>query len=257
MLDTIAKDFAKRKFEKVDDVIGVLLVGSASLGYVDNLSDVDLEVIVTEKLYRRVRACPEAYEHYREVHISWEWMTFQEFASQLKGWKDDIDLWVYAKSKVLHDPKHKLQNFLSRYRRYPKKIWLEKLFYYWYFATGCAPYDSGKAIQRGDLITAQLYLSQAMEYYTALIFILNRSFVPYRKWRLKELQNLPYKPRDYEEKLHKILTTTNWREKEFLIKQNIIIELISDLKNELSRAGISKEMLENPWKFKINYVPRT
>jgi hypothetical protein len=116
--------------------------------------------------------------------------------------------------------------------------------------------DSGKAIQRGDLITAQLYLSQAMEYYTALIFILNHSFVPYRKWRFKEMQNLPYKPENYEEKLHKILTTTNWTKKEFGIKQNIIIELTSDLKKELFRTGISKEMLENLWEFKTNYVPR-
>jgi hypothetical protein len=257
MLETIAKDFARMKFGKLDGVIGVLLVGSASLGYVDNLSDVDLEVVVSEKLYRKVRKRPEVCEQHREINISWEWMMFQEFASQLKDWKDDIDLWVYAKSKVLHDPKRKLQNFLSRYRRYPKKIWLEKLFHYWHFATGCAPYDSEKAIQRGDLITAQLYLSQAMEYYTALVFILNRSFVPYRKWRLKELQNLPYKPEDYEEKLQKILTTTNWTEEEFKTKQNIIGKLISDLRNELARTGISKEMLENPWKFKITYVPRT
>jgi predicted nucleotidyltransferase len=57
MLYTIAKDFVKTKFEKADGVIGVLLVGSASLGYVDNLSDIDLEVVVTEKLYRRIRAC--------------------------------------------------------------------------------------------------------------------------------------------------------------------------------------------------------
>lgn len=257
MLNTVAEDFVEAKFKKMDGVIGVLLVGSTSLGYIDELSDVDLEVVVTDKLYRKVRACFEGYEQHRGINISWEWMTFEEFVSQMKGWKDDIDLWVYSKSKILYDPKLRLANFLHQYRHYPKKIWLEKLFLYWYFATAHAPYDSGKAIQRGDLITAQLYLNQAMEYYTTLIFILNHSFVPYRKWRLKEFQKLSYKPEDYEEKQCKILTVTNWTGKEFETKQGIINELVSKLEEKLLEAGISKEKLENPWKFKVTYVPRT
>jgi hypothetical protein len=257
MLNAIAKDFVEAKFKKLDDVTGVLLMGSTPLGYADGLSDVDLEVVATNKLYNEVKACCEVSEQYRGISVSWEWMTFEELASQFKDWKDDIDLWVYSKSKILHDPKHRVENLLSKYERYPKKIWLEKLFLYGHFATAQAPYDSGKSIQRGDLITAQLCLNQAMEYYTALIFILNHSFVPYRKWRLKEFKKLGYKPENYEEKLCTILTTTNWTRKEFETKQVIINELVSELEKELAKAGVSKERLENPWKFKVTYVPRT
>jgi predicted nucleotidyltransferase len=241
----------------MDDVIGVLLVGSASIGYIDALSDVDMEVVVTEDLYRKMDGNYEGFERYREASISWEFMTFEEFASQLKDWKDDIDLWVYSKSKILYDPKDELESTLSRYKHYPKNIRLEKLFLYWYFATAHAPYDSGKAIQRNDLITAQLYLNQAMEYYLALVFILNHSFVPYRKWRLREMQKLPYKPEKYEEKLHKILTAKNWTKKEFETKQEIINELVLELRGRLLEAGVSKEKLDDPWKFKVTYVPRT
>jgi predicted nucleotidyltransferase len=257
MLETVAKDFVRERFGKRDGVVGVLLVGSAALGYVDNLSDIDLEVVTTDKLYREVEACPEVSAQYRGIDVSWEWMTFKEFACQLTNWEDDIDLWIYSKSKILLDNKNTLRNFLHKYKHYPKKIWLDKLFHYWFFATGNAPYDSGKAIQRGDLTTAQLYLNQAIEYYTALIFILNNKFVPYRKWRLKELEHLAYLPVDFKENLHAILTVRNWTEEEFKVKQEIINELARSLEKELAKAGISTEKLQNPWKFKVPYVPRT
>lgn len=180
----------------------------------------------------------------------------KEIEEELKDWKDDIALWVYSKAKILFDSTNKIRSVLSRYSHYPEHVWREKLFLYWFFATGCAPYDSGKAIQRRDLLTAQLYLCQALEYYTALIFIMNRSFVPYRKWRLKELKKLSYFPRNYETIMNKILTVKKWTKREFESKQTIILNLSDDLKKKLQQAGLSKERLENPWKFKVAYVPR-
>lgn len=255
MLPTIAKEFVNMKFEKTDGVVGVLLIGSASIGYVDALSDIDLKIVLTEDLCRKAgETCGS--EQFSGVDIWWEWMTLKELENALKDWKDDVDLWVYSKSKILYDPKHKIQNLLAKYRQYPKKIWLEKLFFYWYFATGDAPYDSGKAIQRNDLTSAQLYLTQAMEYYTALIFILNHSFVPYRKWRLRELRKLAYKPENYEENMLKILTARSWTKKEFEDKQHIVNELAVNLEWKLVEAGIAEEKVKNPWKFKVAYVPR-
>ena len=174
----------------------------------------------------------------------------------LKDWRNDIDLWVYSKSTLLFDLNHKLKILLAKYKRYPKNIWLEKLFLYWYYATGNAPYDSGKAVQRNDLISAQLYLTQAVEYYTALIFILNKSFVPYRKWRLQELEKLEYKPEDYTEILRRILMTEKWTKQEFESKQGIINNLVSKLEKKLLDVGIIKEKLENPWRFKVTSTPR-
>lgn len=251
-----SKEFVVQKFVKLDGVIGVLLVGSASLGYVDDLSDIDLEVIAKDNLYNRVKKALEDQEEYQGVSVTWEWMRFDELESTIKHWKDDIDLWVYSKCKVLHDPEHKVRSLLARYRHYPNNIWLEKLFLYWYFATGNAPYDSEKAIRRGDFLTAQLCLNQAMEYYTSLIFILNKSFVPYRKWRLKELDKLTYKPERYQETLRKILSVNNWTREEFETKQEIISELVESLKEKLLEGGMPKDKLENPWKFKISYIPR-
>lgn len=244
------------KLARIDSVKGVLLVGSASLGYADSGSDVDMEVLVTEEFYKKAGTAVEECESYKGVDISWEWMTFEELEETLKGWKNDVDLWVYSRARILYDPERELENLFAKYRRYLEKIWREKLFQYWYFATGNAPYYSGKALQRNDLMTAQLYLTQAMEYYTALIFILNEHFVPYRKWRLKEFDKLTYKPKNYKENFRKILTTTGWTGKEFEIKQSIIDNLVSELEKKLKAVGIIEEKLKNPWKFKAPAIPR-
>lgn len=256
LLGEIAKDFVQLKLAKTDGVLGVLLVGSSSFGYADSSSDIDLEVFVTKESYSRMRRACEAYESYRGTNISWEWMTLQELEDALRDWRNDVDLWVYSKSTILLDLGGKLKKMLARYKRYPKRIWLKKVFLYWYYATGHAPYDSGKAIQRKDLTIAQLYLTQAMEYYTALIFILNKNFVPYRKWRLRELEKLKYKPRDYTQMLRKILTTEKWTRQEFEAKQSIINELVSELEKKLLDAGLLEEKLKNPWKFKVGSMPR-
>lgn len=255
MLQTVAEEFAKMRFGNMDGVIGVLLTGSVVTDYVDDLSDIDLQVVASAELCGCVEeAC--GFERFRNVDVGWEWVTLEELEAALKDWRDDINLWVYSKAKILFDSQDKIENVLSRYRQYPKQIWLEKLYLYWFFATSYAPYDSEKAIQRGDLITAQQYLNQAIEYYTALIFIINRSFVPYRKWRLKELKKLAYIPHNYENIVIKILTAKNWTKTEFEEKQNILLNLATQLKKMLQQAGVPEEKLENPWKFKVTYVPR-
>lgn len=256
MLQSVAREFVEAKFDNLSGVIGVLLVGSASFDCINGLSDIDLEVVATHELYSKVGRIYEGFEKFRGVEVTWEWMTLEELEGQLKDWRDDMDLWVYSRSKILYDPEHKVEGLLAQYRRYKKAVWLEKLFLYWYLATANAPYDSGKAIQRGDLVTAQLHLVQAMEYYTSLVFILNKSFVPYRKWRLKELSKLAYKPRNYEENLRKILTVQKWSRKKLESKQDIVNELTKNLESKLLEAGVPKAKLKDPWKFKISYVPR-
>jgi predicted nucleotidyltransferase len=256
LLSEVAKDFVQLKLARADGVLGVFLVGSSSVGYADSSSDIDLEVYVTKESFGRMGRAYGAYELFRGTDISWEWMTLQELEGKLRDWRNDVDLWVYSKSTILLDKGDKLEELLARYKQYPKKVWLEKLFLYWYYATGNAPYDSGKAIQRKDLTNAQLYLTQAMEYYTALIFILNKSFVPYRKWRLREMEKLKYRPTGYTQTLRKILTTTKWTKQEFEAKQEIINNLVSELKKRLLESGVVTEKLDNPWKFKVASNPR-
>ncbi len=251
----IAKDFVRSRFSGKDGVLGVLLVGSTSSGYNDSSSDVDLEVIATQDLCRKIGSTC-GHERYQDLDVWWECLTLDELQNELKDWKNDINLWVFSKSQILLDPERKIRRTLSHYRQYPNEVWLEKLFLYWFVATGHAPYDSGKSLQRGDLLTTQLYLTEALEYYMALVFILNRSFLPYRKWRLNEFRKLAYRPMKFEDRLRRILTTNEWTKEEFEAKQLIVFELAKELEQTLQQSGVSGDKIKNPQKFKITYVPQ-
>ena len=254
MYREIAQDFVGSRFRGMEGLLGVLLVGSASLGYTDEFSDIDLELVASDELFRSVGEDCGSEKHLGK-DIWWEWMTLNELLEEIRDWREDASLWVYSKSTILYDS-GELEKLLARYKEYPENVWHQKLFTYWYIATGHAPYDSGRAISRGDLLTAQFYLSAAMEYYTALVFVLNRSFVPYRKWRPIELDKLQYTPRDFREKLRTILTTKSWHRQEFKAKQGIVNGLATELEPRLLDAGLPVEKIRDPWKFKASYFPR-
>jgi hypothetical protein len=133
-----AEEFVEQKFRGANEVLGVLLTGSAASSYPDAGSDIDLEVIATENQCMQIGdTC--GFEHYHDVDISWEWVTLKELENELKDWKDDVDLWVYSRSKVLHDTRRGVEAILSEYKQYPTEVWRDKLFLYWFFATGSVP----------------------------------------------------------------------------------------------------------------------
>jgi predicted nucleotidyltransferase len=72
LLSEVAKYFVPLKLARVYGVLGVLLVGSSSVGYADSSSDIDLEVFVTEQSYNKMRRTREAFESYRGTDISWK-----------------------------------------------------------------------------------------------------------------------------------------------------------------------------------------
>jgi predicted nucleotidyltransferase len=77
MFQSVAMEFVEAKFGNLGGVLGVLLVGSASFDCVDRLSDIDLEVVATQKLYRKVSRSCEGFERFKDVEITWEWMTLE------------------------------------------------------------------------------------------------------------------------------------------------------------------------------------
>lgn len=93
LLREAAEDFVRLKLAKADGVVGVILVGSSSIGYADKSSDIDLEVFVTKESYNRKIRVQENFEFYREKAVSWEWMTVEELEDALEDWKNDVDLW--------------------------------------------------------------------------------------------------------------------------------------------------------------------
>ncbi|MEM3695952.1 MAG: DUF4037 domain-containing protein [Candidatus Bathyarchaeia archaeon] len=174
----------------------------------------------------------------------------------LTGWYDDINLWVYSTAKIMYDPDNTVKNLLDGYREYPEDIRREKMFSYFFYGWAEAPYNFEKALYGKDPLTAQLCLSNAVEIFTALLFIINRCFVPYRKWRMRQLQKIAKKPANYEYRIKQLIQTKNFSKQSFDLKHKIIDDLVNEIKEMLIQEGVPAEKIgENMWRYEPKYKP--
>ena len=77
---------------------------------------------------------------------------------------------------------------------YPDLVWLEKLARELIYAAQTGQYNYGRAMARGDYVTASLALSEYMKSIMHVVFLLNKKYAPYYKWQhamVKKLAVLP------------------------------------------------------------------
>lgn len=159
-----------------NEVQAILLVGSTSVGYADEHSDIDLRVIGSIEAAER---------SVNDVHIEWRSVTPQEIEGKLEEWEDDAALYTYANAKLLHD-EIGLSEILTKYDTYPPTVFREKLYAGWFYGTGDI-FDARKAAKRGDTYVKQCAGVSAVEQFAALSYLLEGQFPPYRKWLFRDL----------------------------------------------------------------------
>lgn len=77
---------------------------------------------------------------------------------------------------------------------YPDFVWLEKLARELIYAAQTGQYNYGRAMARGDYVTASIALSEYMKSIMHVVFLLNKKYAPYYKWQhamVKKLAVLP------------------------------------------------------------------
>ena len=174
-LHEIAASVSDELAEQIE-VQAILLVGSTSVGYADEHSDIDLRVIGSIEAAER---------SVNDVHIEWRSVTLQEIEGKLEEWEDDAALYTYANAKLLHD-EIGLSEILAKYDTYPPTVFREKLYAGWFYGTGDI-FDARKAAKRGDTYVKQCAGVSAVEQFAALSYLLEGQFPPYRKWLFRDL----------------------------------------------------------------------
>jgi hypothetical protein len=131
------------------------------------------------------------------------------------------------------------------------------MFSYFYNATAASPYNSDKATCRNDFSTAQFFLVSAVELYVAIVYLINKSFIPYRKWRIHQLEKLAWKPPHIEEEIAKILFNEKLPISDLLHeKQGILVQIMNDIKPMLIREGVDAQRLgDDLWRYEPIYLP--
>lgn len=113
-----------------------------------------------------------------------EWFTLQEEL-----------LAVVTNGKVFMDEAGAftmIRNYLKQY--YPQTVYIKKLGMELIKAAQCGQYNFIRMLNRGDKVTARLYLSEFMEHILHIVFLLNRQYAPYKKWLQKKAASLQVLP---------------------------------------------------------------
>ena len=176
------------------DVLGVLLVGSKSRGHGDELSDDDLEVILTDEAAARLSPAEcldvliEGEGTDRKIIYDAQYLGIGGLRAKVPSHLD-LDHWPYERSPILFDRTGELGSLVralgAMLADFRSKRLLHATIDAW-----IPPYRAGKCLKRGQVAAARMLVARGARALTRLIFALEWRWVPLDHWLQKELATL-------------------------------------------------------------------
>ncbi len=183
------------------EVIGLLLVGSSSRPYQDALSDIDVEVIVSDAYYQRLSLSQRLLQ--QSSRVEFLFLSRSDFAAK-KYSPADIDHWPYESCRILHDPTGFLTDevlLIAALSPAVREVRLRLHYFEFLFAAKRIAH----LIQRGDELNARLVAAQTVNLIVTLVFILNHRWPPLAHWTSHNLLKIETVPPDLRDHLVDLL----------------------------------------------------
>ena len=182
------------EWKQQPDVLGVLLVGSKSRGHADELSDDDLEVLLTDEAF-----APIAPAECSELRITGEGpqrkLIFDVQYTSLSDLKRkagssfDLDHWPYERAGLLFDRDGSVAEAVAAAGCMDEEFRRKRLQHATIDAWA-APYRAAKTLKRGADGAGRLLIARGARALTRIIFALEGRWVPLDHWLEAELQTL-------------------------------------------------------------------
>jgi hypothetical protein len=182
------------EWAKRPDVLGVLLVGSLSRGHADELSDDDLEVLLTDGAYATLAPADCV-----EVLVEGEGANRKLiYDAQLTSLSDierkaaspfDLDRWPYERARVLFDRDGRAAEAVRAVGRMDPAFRAKRLQHATIDAW-IANYRAGKTLGRGWEAAGKLLVARGARAMSRLAFALEGRWVPLDHWLEPELKSL-------------------------------------------------------------------
>ncbi|MFX1380136.1 MAG: DUF4037 domain-containing protein [Promethearchaeota archaeon] len=210
-------------------VIGITLCGGLSRGYGDELSEIDLNVYLADDIYNHwitgMGPIPHNDALWRGCYVDIEFFSFEK---EIKEDWDLIKKWDASYNEILFDPRGKIEALFKEkdvFTSQEKFHCLSKSF------RKCMYIGDLVVIQwinRGDALTANQLIINAVSGLIDLAFLANDEYPPYEKWALNYSYSLKWLPKDWKRKISEIILTKEISIKEAERKHALFVELYKD-----------------------------
>lgn len=244
----IAQDFARSYVSDKSEILGVLLVGSSTIGVFDMLTDLDLMVFSDNESVKRRKAEGKGYgeEYWIEgVEVCVDWHHIETVEKMIEAQREDWYLWIVSNSKILYDPFGRLHRAINGLKPFSLELKRRKVFKHYYFLRARVN-DMKKCVERGEHEAASILGYQALDHFTKLLFLLEGKYVPYEKWRFYEMRRL-HVGEIYLPEIRQILCISCLGKEELLKKVQILERIIQSTKEQLLKLGIPGEWVGEEW----------
>ncbi|MCR6117849.1 DUF4037 domain-containing protein [Salipaludibacillus agaradhaerens] len=220
ILDKKLETFCSNK-----DVLGIVLVGSGSRQYRDELSDYDVEVIVKDHYYNQLDEEQKFYE-FEEEGIEILFYPEHDFSQKIKSCKD-IEHWPYEECVILHDTNQYLEEKIIEIAFITPEDREARLKLH-YFEFLFSARRVKRTLTRGNELNARLVSAQMVFVLVKLLFLLKYRWPPLLHWATENLELLEGIP----EKIKLMMLEVIRRPDGFLAEK-----LITEVDNLLTSSG--------------------
>ncbi len=203
-------------------VIGIVYSGALVRGFADKHSDVDITVFLNENdevLRKGLNDKVEDIHKRVGIDIDFVVHVFSDFSR--RKWNETAR-WDFSNADIVYDPTRQLGEFINEKLRVKRGFWLERIVIAaqhlrWY----CCPLKGEEGtmaetwISRGNLASAHNCVTYGLDTIFAIVFALNKEFLPPVKWRIFDSYKLKWQPERYCESIEEILTIKSLSESDF------------------------------------------
>jgi len=212
--------------EKNPNAVGILLSGGLSRGFADALSDVDFEIFFHRKQKRHWMS--NQYTPQGNI-VEFDMSCFEDWNDPRKDemiWTM-VNRWDKSHAKVMYDPAGKLEALLKKKLVFrPGELkWLKGLKRdAWWLIDDVAT----SWIQRGDLVAAHHSINRGIDLLLDYLYLKNREFIPYEKWKLFYASQLEILPADFERRVGEALVVNELSEECVQTRQAAMLPLLEE-----------------------------
>lgn len=231
----------KIKQANLADKILVYLCGSASLGFADEKSDIDFDVLVYGKMSAKEYAImQEIFASDYEIEskrVSYGFDLKKKFGEYLRGerenyWDDfnPYNLYMINHYVPVLDTNSRLAELKNKLSFYPPEIFTSVVRGLWITINDSGEYNSLQCYNRSNMVGANIFFYRGLEALLRMVFVLNGQYYPPTKWLKAGMQNIENK--FDTDKLFDV------EDKNFSEKYDLFMQSYKKVANHLKEKGI-------------------